>query len=382
MKDKIAYLKNLIAKDKLELVLEELSQLSKNSDMLNEIIHQSGRYNYIKSKIRQGVIDTNIEDRERNNLRKALIELIDQIDEEQVLKPESSIESHQKSDNTGFKLKINKKYIYVATLCLLALAGWFGIQRANSNEVESLTIKFDSFRNFLKYYVDISAIRYPNSNLLDTLNTNKYLFYESNLDYERIPPRKNQNLIIAAITDPEKYRDWIHSEDVVYREIIGIEPEHKEWLDKVVKEIVNAQSVTQKLNALSKLIEIQFWVNGKEMVMSKFEVVPFGFSLEYQNPYYNMDIKKLQYRFSCKTFQPKKLNYFAVLVPEATSNLDIKLTFYNAKLIEPEYFSAFTFSQNIDKPKVTFDKSIGVLKVESPTEEIVLPGNGLLLLWK
>jgi hypothetical protein len=74
-------LKNLIAKNEIDKVIEQLHGLLKNSDKLNEVIMQSARHKELKKQIRMNLIDLDKADINKSQIRAGLLELIDEIDE-------------------------------------------------------------------------------------------------------------------------------------------------------------------------------------------------------------------------------------------------------------------------------------------------------------
>lgn len=74
-------IRELIAKDDLSSAIEKLKPLFKNnSTRFNEVLLQSGRYNDLKSKIREGTISFQDGNIEKSKIRRAILELVDEIE--------------------------------------------------------------------------------------------------------------------------------------------------------------------------------------------------------------------------------------------------------------------------------------------------------------
>ena len=79
-KEFIGQLRKYLAEDKLNLVLQQLQTFLKNSPQLDQAILQTARYNDIRGQINTGIISHENANMEKNKIRKALIELLNEIE--------------------------------------------------------------------------------------------------------------------------------------------------------------------------------------------------------------------------------------------------------------------------------------------------------------
>ena len=70
-----------IGQDKLETAIDLMSDIFQGSNKLSEIIHQSGRLNALKNRIREGTITHEEINVDRNKIRLAIIDLLNDMDE-------------------------------------------------------------------------------------------------------------------------------------------------------------------------------------------------------------------------------------------------------------------------------------------------------------
>ena len=80
-------IRELIARDELEQALQQLRQLLDNTPQLNEVLQQSGRFADIRKQIRLGVVSHAEATLTQNQIRHALLELLDEIGKQQAQKP-------------------------------------------------------------------------------------------------------------------------------------------------------------------------------------------------------------------------------------------------------------------------------------------------------
>lgn len=83
----IEKIKLLIAKDELSSALQQLQTLLENTPLLNEAIHQAGRFQDIQKQIRLGVISHENATLTKNQIRAGLLDLISEIENQQHQKP-------------------------------------------------------------------------------------------------------------------------------------------------------------------------------------------------------------------------------------------------------------------------------------------------------
>jgi len=70
---------NFIGNDQLDLAIQELHQLLKNSPLLDEAILQSARYNDVIKQIRQGTITSEEASVTKNQIRLGVLNLLSEI---------------------------------------------------------------------------------------------------------------------------------------------------------------------------------------------------------------------------------------------------------------------------------------------------------------
>ena len=94
---------NLIGKDELDVAIQELHQLLKNSPRLDEAILQSARYNDVLQQIRQGTITSEEANTTKNKIRLGILNLLSEIttqaEQEEPIRAE--ITKFQSSDKTS-----------------------------------------------------------------------------------------------------------------------------------------------------------------------------------------------------------------------------------------------------------------------------------------
>ena len=90
----------LIKKDEIQIAIDKLCQLLKNSKRLDDVVLQSARYNSITKQIRLGLIDINTSETQLNQIRYSVIDILRSI--------EDGIE-RDKSLNDEFIKAINPK---------------------------------------------------------------------------------------------------------------------------------------------------------------------------------------------------------------------------------------------------------------------------------
>lgn len=78
----IQNIRNLIAKDDLSTALIQLKALLDKTPLLNEVLHQSGRFEDIRNQIRLGTVSHAEANLTQNQIRAALIELLAEIDQQ------------------------------------------------------------------------------------------------------------------------------------------------------------------------------------------------------------------------------------------------------------------------------------------------------------
>jgi len=78
----LSHIRQLLAEDQLSLALQQLRTLLENSPKLSEVIQQLGRFADLSRQIRLGVMDAEIARVGKNQIRFAVLELLDEIEKE------------------------------------------------------------------------------------------------------------------------------------------------------------------------------------------------------------------------------------------------------------------------------------------------------------
>jgi serine acetyltransferase len=76
----IQQIRDLIARDEMKAALEQLRVFLEKTPKLDEILHQSGRFEHIRREIRQGLVSHAEATLEQNKLRAALLDLLAEIE--------------------------------------------------------------------------------------------------------------------------------------------------------------------------------------------------------------------------------------------------------------------------------------------------------------
>jgi len=78
----IQNIRNLIAKDDLTMAIVGLKVLLDNTPLLNEILHQSGRFENIRKQIRLGTVSYSEANLTQNQIRAGLLELVSEMEQQ------------------------------------------------------------------------------------------------------------------------------------------------------------------------------------------------------------------------------------------------------------------------------------------------------------
>ena len=76
----IAQIRDLIAHDEIAAALEQLRTLLDNSPKLDEVLHQSGRFENIRQQIRLDIVSQAAATLTQNQIRVSLLELVSEIE--------------------------------------------------------------------------------------------------------------------------------------------------------------------------------------------------------------------------------------------------------------------------------------------------------------
>ena len=91
-------IRTLIAKDDFKTAIQQLSDLLKDSPLLDQAVQQSARYNNVMRQIRLGVVDFQSANIAQNQIRLGVLALLREIEEqEQVPDIKAEVEKYQKA---------------------------------------------------------------------------------------------------------------------------------------------------------------------------------------------------------------------------------------------------------------------------------------------
>ena len=76
----IQSIRELIAKDDLATALSMLKELLDDTPSLNEVLHQSGRFENIRKQIRLGLVSHSEANLTQNQIRTGLLDLVSEIE--------------------------------------------------------------------------------------------------------------------------------------------------------------------------------------------------------------------------------------------------------------------------------------------------------------
>lgn len=240
---------------------------------------------------------------------------------------------------------------------------------------------FFAYRGSMQYKIRIYD-RVPKiSSLGQKLKTNNYYYFESQLKFSRHQTLANDEFIVAAVTDSNQLSLWSGKKDVIYREVLSVNPEDKAWVDTVLADAKLAPNAIARAERISRLFQIDFKLFGLHADLIDVRIEPFGISMVYKVPQ-NIDWKKpVDYEFDVKTVQSKKQNTFPIIVVEATQKLDVTFDFTRAQLRDVRFLSVFYEGPNPTNPVIDFDSNQRVLQIRSIGDEWILPRSGALVYW-
>lgn len=120
-KKPLEQISDFIAQGKLDEAIKGLSQLLKHTKHLDEILIQSARHNSIKKQIRTGTVNFENAEVTKNKITFALIELVNEIEEEMTSNPTV------RKEMTEYE-KVFKQTVYIKDSGAIALNGDINIQ--------------------------------------------------------------------------------------------------------------------------------------------------------------------------------------------------------------------------------------------------------------
>lgn len=116
-------IKNLLEKDQLDEVIIKLKKYITENDLQNQILLNSARNSDIKRMIRQGIVSFDDALIEKNKIRLALIEIINEIETTQI---------RLSSSNKVYLSNINNKSAIILFLIMTVIICFFFLRAKNS----------------------------------------------------------------------------------------------------------------------------------------------------------------------------------------------------------------------------------------------------------
>ncbi|MEL6943847.1 MAG: hypothetical protein AAFO82_14390 [Bacteroidota bacterium] len=110
-KDFFQHIRELLAKDELNLALAQLQQYLSNSPKLDEVIQQSGRFVNIRKQIRLGMVSHAEATLNTNQVRMGIIDLVSEI-ESTVEQQDFQLEAQQATSAAHNHITQNAEKIY------------------------------------------------------------------------------------------------------------------------------------------------------------------------------------------------------------------------------------------------------------------------------
>jgi hypothetical protein len=284
------------------------------------------------------------------------------------------------SDGKQNAAPMSKRLVVLAVIVALVLAGasgfWF-YQRPSAR----ISLTFEAYRDPLIYHVALHDHPGDGTHFVVAPHSQRYIFYDTYVKYTRVPSRPAEHILIAVITDPVSYPQWVRKTEVLYREIIGVDPTDAQTFDVVSRQIQSSHDAASKLATLGDLIQLEVRINGYLLELEDFSREPFGYVLSYKNPAPGKAVQQATYEFRCRAFQPRTLKNFPFIVSELARSLDYRLDYSDVSINNPEYFSAFVFTGQ-GSPEVSNDVANKVLTVRSSSKEWNYPGGGIFFYWQ
>jgi tetratricopeptide (TPR) repeat protein len=106
----IAHIRDLLAKDDVQIAIQQVSALLKDSPLLDEAVQQSARYNNVMQQIRLGLVDFSSANIAQNQIRYGILELLREIEEQEVKTLDIKAEVER------FVVKIEKNIVKNSTI--------------------------------------------------------------------------------------------------------------------------------------------------------------------------------------------------------------------------------------------------------------------------
>jgi len=250
---------------------------------------------------------------------------------------------------------------------------------------EGLRKDFSAYKKTMDYHVSISDTPFQESSLGDQLKKGigRYYFFRSKLHFKRVQTSaENQDeILIAAITDPDKLGDWIKRPNVIFREVVGINAADKPWLDSVIEDMDHTNDVNEKASNLARFFNVQFYVEGNLAHLVDVRREVNGYSLVYQQPKAAHQDDPMDYSITLWSVQSKDVTSFPFVVSEPTGWVDVKVDYSHANLKNLHYFPAFVVGASQGNPRIDFDQMNKIFQVSSVRQEWLFPGSGFIMYW-
>ena len=246
---------------------------------------------------------------------------------------------------------------------------------------EGLRKDFLSYKTNMDYRVQISDKPFPTSHVGEQLKNGQYYFFKANLDFNRIQPNIGDEVIIAAITDTDKLAEWIKKSNVIFREVIGINPDDRAYVDKILSEVDTSNEVSEKVIKMSNIFDVNFYINGLTITPTDVRKEASGYSFVYKLPKLANSEGEINYKFTYISLQKKDITTFPFIVSEPTQFLNYKVELNLQNLKNIHHFSAFVTGASSGNPHIELDKDNKVFEISSTRKEWLFPGSGSLLYW-
>jgi hypothetical protein len=247
---------------------------------------------------------------------------------------------------------------------------------------ESLRNNFSAYKKKMDYRVELSDTPFQDSLVGEPLRTGDYCFFKADLDISRVDSINADEVMIVAITNTDNLADWIKRPNVIFREVIGINPSENAWVDSVMAEIDKTSDISAKVMKVSKIFQVRFYINGLLVSPSDVRREPNAFGLVYKHPKLGDDPDKpVNYTFTYWSVQPRQITAFPFIVSEPTEDLHVRIAYSLAAFKNVHFFPAFVTGVTRGNPKIEFDDRNKVLDIASTRKEWLFPGSGALMYW-
>jgi hypothetical protein len=238
-----------------------------------------------------------------------------------------------------------------------------------------------SQKQSMKYHITISDSPPSNLNLGEPLLNGEYYFIESDLNFAKVISSPLDEVVIAAITEPNELAKWLRKKDVIFREVIGVNERDQLWFKNLLDAMNKARDPQERLKISNQIFRIDFQINNIQVDPIDLRREAFGLSIVYKVPRGINWQDPVQFEFRYIFVQPKKLTSFPIVITDPTQNLDVRFDYSRASLRNLNYFRAF-FIGDGDNPSIDLDRGNSILQIKSiKGDEWIFPGGGVMIYW-